>query len=45
MLTEEENKLYLSIKLAELEERYDIMQKGLRKFGRINASAYMTLLD
>ena len=45
MLTEEENKLYLSIKLAELEERYDIMQKGLRKFGRMNASAYMTLLD
>ena len=45
MLTEEENKLYLSIKLAELEERYDIMQKGLSKFSRMNASAYMTLLD
>ena len=29
MLTEEENKLYLSIKLAEIEERYDIMQKKL----------------
>ena len=25
LLTEEENKLYLSIKLAEVEERYDIM--------------------
>ena len=45
MLTEEENKLYLSIKLAEVEERYDIMQKQLSKFGRMNVSAYMTLLD
>ena len=45
MLTEEENKLYLSIKLAELEERYDIMQKGLSKFSRLNVKAYMTLLD
>ena len=31
MLTEEENKLYLSIKLAEVEERYDTMQKQLDK--------------
>ena len=45
MLTEEENKLYLSIKLAEIEEKYDIMQKNLSKFSRMNASAYMTLLD
>ena len=45
MLTEEENKLYLSIKLAELEEKYDIMQKNLSKFSRLNASAYMVLLD
>ena len=45
MLTEEENNLYLSIKLAELEERYDTMQKGLSKFSRMNVSAYMTLLD
>ena len=45
MLTEEENKLYLSIKLAEMEEEYDIMQKGLDKFSRLNAKAYMTLLD
>ena len=45
MLTEEENKLYLSIKLAEIEEKYDIMQKGLDKFSRLNAKAYMTLLD
>ena len=45
MLTEEENKLYLSIKLAELEERYDLMQKQLDKFSRLNPKAYMTLLD
>ena len=35
MLTEEENKLYLSIKLAELEERYETMQKQLSKFSKI----------
>jgi len=45
MITEEENKLYLSIKLAELEEKYDIMQKGLDKFSRLNPKAYMILLD
>ncbi len=45
MLTEEENNLYLSIKLAEIEEKYDIMQKNLSKFSRLNASAYMVLLD
>ena len=45
MLTEVEYKLYLSIKLAEIEEKYDIMQKGLDKFSRLNAKAYMTLLD
>ena len=45
MLTEEENKLYLSIKLAELEERYDIMQKKFDKFSRLNPKAYMVLLD
>ena len=44
-LTEEENKLYLSIKLAELEERYETMQKQLSKFSRLNPKAYMTLLD
>jgi len=45
MLTDTENKLYLSIKLAEVEERYDIMQKQLDKFSRLNPKAYMTLLD
>jgi len=45
MLTDTENKLYISIKLAEVEEEYDIMQKQLDKFSRLNAKAYMTLLD
>ena len=45
MLTEEENKLYISIKLAELAEEYDMMQKHLDKFSRLNPKAYMTLLD
>ena len=45
MLTEEENKLYLSIKLAELEERYETMQKAIDKFSRLNPKAYMTLVD
>ena len=45
MLTEEENKLYLSIKLAELTENYTFMQKQLDKFSRLNVPAYMTLLD
>jgi len=45
MLTDKENKLYISIKLAEIEERYDIMQKQLDKFSRLNPKAYMTLLD
>ena len=45
MLTEEENKLYLSIKLAEIEEKYDIVQKMSDKFSRLNVKAYMVLLD
>ena len=45
MLTDTENKLYISIKLAEIEEEYDIMQKQLDKFSRLNPKAYMTLLD
>jgi hypothetical protein len=44
-LTEDENKLYLSIKLAELEQRYDIMQKAIDKFSRMNPKAYMVLVD
>ena len=45
MLTLEEHKLYIEIKEAELDEEYDTMQKKLNKFSRMNAKAYMTLLD
>ena len=45
MLTPEEYKLYIMIKQAELDEDYKTMQKGLSKFSRMNAKAYMTLLD
>ena len=45
MLTPEEYKLYIMIKQAELDEDYKTVEKGLSKFSRMNASAYMTLLD
>jgi len=45
MLTAEEFSLYLLIKQAELDEDYKTMQKGLDKFSRMNAKAFMTLLD
>ena len=45
MLTPEEHKLYIEIKTAEVDEEYSAMQKKLSKFSRLNASAYMTLLD
>ena len=45
LLTEEEHKVYTQVKQDEIDEKYDSMQKGLRKFGRMNAKAYMTLLD
>ena len=45
MLTQEEHKLYIEIKTAEMDEHYDVMQKGLDKFSRMNAKAYMILLD
>ena len=45
MLTPEEHKLYIEIKEAELNEDYNTVQKGLSKFSRLNAKAYMTLLD
>ena len=45
MLTKEEHTLYLAIKTLEKGEMYDAMQKGLDKFSRLNAKAYMTLLD
>ena len=45
MLTPEEYKLYIMIKQAEYDEDYDTVRKGLHKFGKMKASAYMTLLD
>ena len=45
MLTPEEHKLYIEIKEHERDEEYNEMQKKLSKFSRMNASAYMTLLD
>ena len=45
MLTTEEAKLYVKVKQDEIDENYDDMQKGLDKFSRLNAQAYMTLLD
>ena len=45
MLTPEEHKLYIEIKEAEMDEHYDVMQKGLDKFSRMNAKAFMVLLD
>ena len=45
MLTPEEHKLYTEIKQAEWDEDYDTVRKGLDKFSRMNAKAYMTLLD
>ena len=45
MLTPEEHKLYIEIKTAEVGEDYKTVEKGLSKFSRMNASAYMTLLD
>ena len=45
MLTQEEHKLYIEIKQAEWDEDYKTVEKGLSKFSRMNASAYMILLD
>ena len=45
MLTPTEHKLYIEIKEAEFNEDYKTVQQGLSKFSRMNASAYMTLLD
>ena len=45
MLTQEEHKLYIEIKEHERDEEYNEMQKKLSKFSRMNAKAYMTLLD
>ena len=45
MLTPEEHKLYIEIKQAEWDQDYDTVRKGLHKIGKMNAKAYMILLD
>ena len=45
MLTPEEHKLYIEIKEHERDEEYSAMQKKLSKFSRLNAAAFMVLLD
>ena len=45
MLTGEEHKLYKAVKLAEVQEDWERMQKRLDKFIRLNPKAYMVLLD
>jgi len=45
MLNEEEFALYHLIKHAEQDQDYETVRKGLDKFSRMNAAAYMTLLD
>jgi len=45
MLTPTEHKLYIEIKEHERDEEYSAMQKKLSKFSRLNAAAFMVLLD
>ena len=45
MLTMYESILYGNIKKAEQNEDYETMQRLLDKFSRLNAKAYMVLLD
>ena len=45
MLTKKEAKLYDQIKLDEYLGNFNLMQRGLDMFSRLNAKAYMTLLD
>ena len=45
MLTPDEHKLYIEIKEHEIDEEYNEMQKKLDKFSRLNAAAFMVLLD
>ncbi len=45
MLTQSEAIHYYMIKKFEELGQYELMQQGLDKFSRLNAKAYMTLLD
>jgi len=44
-LTQEESVLYRAIKTAEVQEDYELMQKRIDKFSRLNPKAYMVLVD
>ena len=44
-LTAEELSMYDLIMVAQMCERYDVMQKGLDWFRQANGEAYMALLD
>ena len=45
MLNLKELELYYMIKADEEKGRYELMQRGLTKFAKMNPDAYMTLLD
>jgi len=45
LLTEDEHKLYNSIKELEEQEQYEPMQKAIDKFSRLNPKAYRVLVD
>ena len=45
MLNKQEYALYHIIKGAEIVGNYNVVRKGLDKFSRMNAEAYMVLLD
>ena len=45
LLTQDEYKLYIEIKTAEMDEHYDVMQKGLDWFQKYFTDQYYTLLD
>ena len=44
-LTPVEHELYLTIKQAEIDEKYNAMQIMLDKFSRLNPKAFMTQLE
>ena len=44
-LTENEHKLYNSIKELEEQEKYELMQKSIDKFSRLNPKAHRVLVD
>jgi len=44
-LNETETKLYEYVKKAEIESRWDDLNKGITLFRKLNGDAYYTLLD